>query len=252
MFNLALNTRLITCGRRAALTSKGAGGAMMKFLAGAMLATLVAVPGFAQKTAAARLQAATEDLRDMMNASDKGIPQDLLNRATCIVVVPNLKKGGFIVGAEYGKGFFTCRKASGVGWSAPGSVRISGGKFGLLIGAAETDVIMLVMNQTGMEHLLSNKFQIGGEASAAAGPIGRSASAMTDAQMHAEILTYSRQRGLFGALDISGAAVTEDKDSNRELYGTAISNKEILSSNPKIPAEAREFIHTLDGISSRK
>jgi lipid-binding SYLF domain-containing protein len=111
---------------------------------------------------------------------------------------------------------------------------------------------MLVMNQTGMQHLLSNKFQIGGEASAAAGPVGRDASAMTDAQMHAEILTYSRQRGLYGGLDISGAAVTEDKDSNRELYGSAISNKELLNTSEKVPAEAREFIHTLDRLSSRK
>ncbi len=175
----------------------------MKVFVGALLAGLIAVPAFAQKDAGERLQAATEDLNAMMNASDKGIPQDLLNKAECVVVIPNLKKGGFIVGAEYGKGFFSCRRTSGVGWSAPGAVRISGGKFGLLIGAAETDVIMLVMNQTGMEHLLSDKFQVGGEASAAAGPIGRDASAMTDAQMHAEILTYSRSRGLFGGLDLS-------------------------------------------------
>ncbi len=225
---------------------------MMKILAGALFAALLTFPAFAQKTATARLNAATEDLHAMMEASDKGIPQDLLNRATCVVVVPNLKKGGFIVGAEYGKGFFTCRKPSGVGWSAPGSIRISGGKFGLLIGAAETDVVMLVMNKSGMEHLLSDKFQLGGEASAAAGPLGRNASAMTDAEMHAEILTYSRQRGLFGALDLSGAAVTEDKASNRELYGSDISNKEILNSNMKVPAAARAFIHALDRDSSRK
>jgi SH3 domain-containing YSC84-like protein 1 len=225
---------------------------MMKVFVGVLLATLVAVPAFAQKTAAARLQAATTDLNELMNASDKGIPQDLLNRATCVVVIPNLKKGGFIVGGEYGKGFFTCRKASGVGWSAPGSLRISGGKFGLLIGGAETDVIMLVMNEHGMQHLLSSKFQLGGEASAAAGPLGRDASAMTDAQMHAEILTYSRQRGLFGGLDLSGAAVTEDKDSNRELYGSEIDNKDILNGSVKVPAAAREFIHTLDRASSRK
>src|SRR3954454_4576388 len=194
----------------------------MKTFVVAFLSSVLALPLFAQKDAAERLKAATEDLQEMMNASDKGVPQDLISKASCVVVVPNSKAGGFIIGGQYGKGFFTCRKSSGVGWSAPGALRVSGGKFGLLIGAAETDVIMLVMNQTGMEHLLSSKFQIGGEASAAAGPIGRSASAMTDAQMHAEILTYSRQRGLFGALDISGAAVTEDKDSNRELYGTAI------------------------------
>lgn len=225
----------------------------MKMFLGVLLGTaLAAVPSLAQKTAADRLKAATEDLHEMMNASDKGIPQDLISKATCVVVVPNLKKGGFIVGAEYGKGFFTCRKPSGVGWSAPGSIRISGGKFGLLIGGAETDVIMLVMNQHGMEHLLSNKFTMGGEASAAAGPIGRTSSAMTDAEMHAEILTYSRSRGIFGGLDLTGAAVTEDDESNRELYGSDISNKEILNGHPKIPAEAQAFIHTLDRISSRK
>lgn len=216
-------------------------------------AAIIAIPAFAQKTAEARLQAATEDLREMMNASDKGIPQDLLSKASCVAVIPNLKKGGFIVGAEYGKGFFTCRKSSGVGWSAPGSLRISGGKFGFLIGGAETDVIMLVMNQTGMEHLLSDKFQMGGEASAAAGPVGRDASAMTDAALRAQILTYSRSRGLFGGLDLSGAAITQDKESNRELYGSDITNREIVNGGPQnIPAQAKPFIHTLDGISSRK
>ncbi|MBV9036065.1 MAG: lipid-binding SYLF domain-containing protein [Acidobacteriaceae bacterium] len=224
----------------------------MKILTGALAVAVLALPAMAQKDAKSRLQAATEDLREMMNASDKGIPQDLIAKASCIVVVPNLKSGGFIVGGQYGKGFFTCRKPSGVGWSAPGSVRLSGGKFGLLIGGKETDVIMLVMNKSGMEHLLSNKFQIGGEAAAAAGPVGRDSSAMTDAALHAEILTYSRSRGLFGGLDIGGSAVTEDDDSNRELYGSKISNREILNSNPRIPAEAQPFIHELDRISSRK
>ena len=225
----------------------------MKILTGALLTAFITVmPALAQKTAAERLQAATEDINEMMNASDKGIPQDLLQKASCVVVIPNLKKGGFIVGAEYGKGFFSCRKASGVGWSAPGAVRISGGKFGLLVGGAETDVIMLVMNENGMQHLLSDKFQMGGEASAAAGPVGRSSSAMTDAAMHAEILTYSRSRGIFGGLDLSGAAVTDDKESNKELYGTAITNKEIINGKPTVPAEAQTFLHTLSRISSRK
>ena len=224
----------------------------MKVLAGVLVATVVAFPAMAQKTATARLQAATTDLHEMMNASDKGIPQDLMAKASCVVVVPNLKAGGFIVGGEYGKGFFSCRKPSGVGWSAPGSIRMSGGKFGLLIGGKETDVIMLVMNKKGMDHLLSDKFQIGGEASAAAGPVGRSSSAMTDATLNAEILTYSRSRGVFGGLDIGGAAVTSDEDSNRELYGSKISNKEILETNPKVPAEAQPFIHELDRISYRK
>ena len=224
----------------------------MKIVTSVLAVAVLALPMMAQKTASARLQAATTDLHEMMNASDKGIPQDLIAKASCVVVVPNLKAGGFIVGGQYGKGFFTCRKPSGVGWSAPGSVRLSGGKFGLLIGGKETDVIMLVMNKNGMEHLLSDKFQIGGEASAAAGPVGRDSSAMTDAELHAEILTYSRSRGIFGGLDIGGSAVTSDEDSNRELYGSKISNKEILNSNTKVPAEAQPFIHELDRISSRK
>ena len=223
----------------------------MKILIGTLLTAGLSVPAFAANTAAERLQAATADLNAMAGASDKGIPQDLLNKATCVVVIPNLKKGGFIVGGEYGKGFFSCRKSSG-GWSAPGSLRISGGKFGLLVGGAETDVLMLVMNQTGMEHLLSSKFQMGGEASAAAGPVGRDSSAMTDAAMHAEILTYSRSRGIFGGLDLGGAAVTEDKESNKELYGTAITNKEILNGSQTVPPAAESFVQTLDRLSSHK
>jgi lipid-binding SYLF domain-containing protein len=210
------------------------------------------MPVFAQKTASERLQAATTDLHEMMNASDKGIPMDLLNKATCVVVIPNLKKGGFIVGAEYGKGFFSCRKQSGVGWSAPGSLRVSGGKFGLLIGGAETDVIMLVMNRSGMDHMLKDKTQLGGELSGAAGPVGRDSSAMTDAEMRAEILTYSRSRGIFGGIDLSGAAITQDEDANREMYGKRITNKEIVEGGIHVPAVAESFVHTLDHFSSRK
>ena len=224
----------------------------MKIVTGMMLATLMAAPVFAQKDAASRLNAATEDLNQLLTASDKGVPQQLLDKATCIVVIPNLKKGGFIVGAEYGKGFFSCRKDSGVGWSAPGSLKITGGKFGLLIGGAETDVMMLVMKKSGMDHLLSDKFQRGGEAAAAAGPVGRDSSAMTDAEMHAEILTYSRSRGIFGGLDLTGAAVTQDEDSNKELYGRAVTNKEIAEGDMKVPAEAQGFIHALTSASSRK
>ena len=225
----------------------------MKFYVGALAAAmLMTVPAFAEKGLEPRLQAATESLHAMMNADDKGIPQDLLAKASCVVVVPNLKKGGFIVGAEYGSGFFTCRKPSGVGWSAPGSVKITGGKFGLLIGGAETDVIMVVMNKSGMEHLIADKFQLGGEASAAAGPVGRDSSAMTDAEMHAEILTYSRSRGIFGGLDLSGSAVTADKDANKALYGREITNKEIVEGGIATPPDAKPFVHTLDRVSSRK
>lgn len=226
----------------------------MKFLGLLAAAWMLAIPCFAASDASTRLDEATSDLKAMVNAGDKSIPQDLINKAECIVVIPNLKKGGFIVGAEYGKGFFSCRNTSGVGWSAPGSVRIAGGKFGFLIGGAETDLVMLVMNRNGMQHLLSDKFQIGGEASAAAGPIGRNASAMTDAEMHAEILTYSRQRGIFGGVSISGATVTEDKDTNRELYGRAIPNSTLVSGTTHVPVPpaAEQFIHTLNRISSRK
>jgi len=168
------------------------------------------------------------------------------------VIIPNLKSGGFVVGAQYGKGFFTCRRASGIGWHAPGAIKLEGGKFGFLAGGKETDVIMLVMNKSGMEHLLSDKFQIGGEAAAAAGPLGRDSSAMTDAEMHAEILSYSRSRGLFGGIDIGGSAITTDQDSNMELYGQKMNNREIVDTKLPIPAAAKPMIHELDRLSSRK
>ena len=215
-------------------------------------AALAAVPAFAQKTAAARLDAATETLHDLMQAQDKGIPEDLLNKASCVAVIPHMKKGGFIVGAEYGKGFFTCRRTSGVGWSAPGSLRITGGKFGLLIGGVVSVLVLLVLFLVGMDHLLHDKTQLGGELSAAAGPIGRNASALTDAEMHAEILTYSRQRGIFGGIDLTGAAVTQDTDANRELYGKDITNKEIVEGGIATPPAAETFIHSLYRDSSRK
>lgn len=199
-----------------------------------------------------RLDNATNVLKSMAESSDKGIPRDLLNKASCLVVVPNLFKGGFIVGGEYGSGFFSCRKSNGSGWSAPGSVHIAGGKFGLLIGGADQQLVMLVMNPQGMQHLMSDKFQIGGEASAAAGPLGRDAAAMTDAEMHAEILTYSHQRGIYGGIDLTGAAVTQDEKANRELYGHDVSNKEILNGSVHTPAVARDFTRELDRLSSRK
>lgn len=165
-----------------------------------LLPVLISMPLLAQKDADARLKAAAEDLNELMQAGDQGIPQDLLEKAECVIVIPNLKKAGFIVGGKYGRGFFSCRKRSGVGWSAPAGVKAEGGSFGLLIGGAETDVVMLVMNRHGADSLLSSKFTLGGEVSAAAGPIGRDSTAQTDAKMRAEILTYSRQRGIFGGI----------------------------------------------------
>jgi SH3 domain-containing YSC84-like protein 1 len=207
----------------------------------------------AQETKAAeRLAAAADDFKDVMDTPDKAIPQDLLDKAQCVVVIPGLKQGGFIVGAKYGKGFVSCRKKDGVGWSAPGSVRVEGGSFGLQIGATETDVFMLIMNQRGMERLLSTKFTLGGDATAAAGPVGRSTEAQTDAAFTAEILTWSRARGLFAGISLTGATMREDEDWNRELYGKRIKNREIITGNTVAPAAAQAFLDDLNKYSSRK
>jgi SH3 domain-containing YSC84-like protein 1 len=224
----------------------------MKILLATASAVLAVMPAFAQKTAADRLQSATTALNDIMKADDKGIPQDLLDKASCVVVIPNLKKAGFVVGGQYGRGFFTCRRTSGHGWTAPGGVKVEGGKFGFLIGGAETDLIMLVMNENGIHHLLSDKFTLGAEASAAAGPLGRDSSAMTDAAMHAEILTYSRQRGLYGGVSLDGSTMREDDESNRELYGHDLKNSSLLESHEPVPEAARGFVKALNRTSPSK
>jgi lipid-binding SYLF domain-containing protein len=191
-----------------------------------------------------RLDATADTLTEMMHASDKGIPQDLLDKAHCVVVIPGMKKAGFIIGAKYGSGFAACRKNGG-GWSAPAAVRVEGGSVGFQIGASETDVILLVMNDSGMRHLLSDKFTLGGDASAAAGPIGRTASAETDAAMHAEMLAYSRARGLFAGISLEGATLRGDMDADHELYGHEIHNREILTGTIPAPAGAAKFEHAL-------
>ena len=199
-----------------------------------------------------RLQAAADSLKEVMGIPDKSIPQDLLGRAQCIVIVPGMKKGAFFIGAKYGKGFATCRKATGVGWSAPGAVRVEGGSFGFQIGGAETDVFMLVTNAKGMDRLLSTKFTLGGDASVAAGPVGRSTQAETDAAMTAEILTWSRQRGLFAGVSLSGATLRDDEDWNMELYGKKLTNREIIRGNTATPKAAASLIAELNRYSSRK
>src|ERR1700691_5731339 len=193
-----------------------------------------------------RLDASAEALTDMMRASDKGIPQDLLDKAHCVVVVPGMKKAGFIFGAQYGRGFATCRKHGGSGWSAPAAMRVEGGSVGFQIGLSETDIVLLVMNDGGMKHLLSDKFTIGGEATAAAGPLGRDASAQTDAMMSAEMLSYSRSRGLFAGVSLEGATLRPDEETNRELYGHDTTNREILTGEFKTPESARKFKRALN------
>jgi lipid-binding SYLF domain-containing protein len=195
-----------------------------------------------------RLDAAGDVLADMMKADDKGIPQDLIDKASCVVVVPNMKKAGFIFGAKYGRGFATCRRASGHGWTAPAGIRIEGGSFGLQIGGTEQDAVLLVMNETGIKHLRESKFTLGGDATVAAGPIGRTATVQTDATLHAEMLSYSRARGIFAGLVLDGATLRPDDSANKELYGADPGNRAILNGGAKTPPAA----HRLEAMLNRE
>ena len=185
-----------------------------------------------------RLTAAAETVEALTKIpeSDKGIPQDLIKKARCLVIVPSLKSAALGIGGEYGRGFVSCR--SGSGCTAPAAVKIEGGSFGFQIGGNETEVVMLVMNEKGMNRLLSSKFTLGADATIAAGPVGRSAEAATDAAMTAEILSYSRSRGLFAGVSLKGATLREDDSANKDLYGKAAANREILSGKVKSPAPA--------------
>jgi len=202
--------------------------------------------------AADRLAASAETFKEVMDTPDKAIPRGLLNKAECIVIVPGLKKAAFVVGAKYGKGFVSCRKKTGVGWSAPGGVRVEGGSFGFQIGGEETDVFMLVMNQKGMNRLLSDKFTLGADAVVAAGPVGRSTQAETDAALTAEILTWSRSRGLFAGISLNGATLRQDLDWNKEMYGHEIKNRDVVNGGAAPPAAAAELMAELNKFSSRK
>jgi lipid-binding SYLF domain-containing protein len=213
-------------------------------IAGAMSGAAMAADREAKVTD--RLDASADTLTDMMKASDKGIPQDLIEKAKCVVVIPGMKKAGFIFGAKYGSGFAVCRRAGGAGWSAPAAMRVEGGSVGFQIGASETDVVLLVTNDGGMKHLLSDKFTLGGEATAAAGPVGRDAAAQTDAMMNAEMLSYSRSRGLFAGVSLEGATLRPDDDANKELYGKVVTNKEVLTGNFKTPDTAMKFERALN------
>jgi lipid-binding SYLF domain-containing protein len=187
-----------------------------------------------------RVEAAATVLDEIMAAPDKGIPEEVLGSAQCIGVVPSLLKGGFIVGAAYGKGVVTCRTDKG--WSAPAFFRVEGGSFGLQIGGQAVDLIMLVMNEHGMRNLLSSKFKIGADASAAAGPVGRHAEAATDWKMRAELLTYSRARGLFAGISLNGSVVKQDKDDTRDFYGRMVSFRSILTGVVAPPAGSEPLL----------
>jgi lipid-binding SYLF domain-containing protein len=199
---------------------------------------------------AKRLNDAAAVFSEVMAAPDKGIPQEMLEHAHCIVIVPDLKTGAFIVGGKYGKGYLSCRNKVGPGWSAPGTIRIEGGSVGFQIGGSSTDLIMLVMNARGADKLLASKFTLGAEGSVAAGPVGRTATAQTDVQMHADILSWSRSQGLFAGLALEGATLRQDLDDNASIYGKKLENRAIVTERRRIPASAAKLINELNKYSA--
>jgi lipid-binding SYLF domain-containing protein len=189
---------------------------------------------------AQRVASAATVLDEIMATPDKGIPKEILESAKCVAVVPSMIKGGFIIGARYGKGVATCRSASG--WSAPAPLTIAGGSWGLQFGGEAVDLVMLVMNDKGMQNLLASKFKLGAEGSVAAGPVGRQAEANTDWKLRAEVLTYSRSRGVFAGLELNGAVIKQDQDDTRALYGKDVPFRAILSGTVPAPAGTHRFV----------
>jgi len=203
-----------------------------------------------EETPDQRLQRSAETLRDVAASRDRGIPRKLLEKAQCVVIVPGMKKAAFLVGGEYGRGFASCRIPGA--WSAPAPVRLTGGSFGVQLGADSTDIILLVMNERGMERLLSDKFALGADVNVAAGPVGRDANADTDALMHAEILAWSRSRGAFVGVALNGTIVESDRAEAVRLYGRPWSNREIIRGGLAVPDPARAFMTELDRDLSKK
>lgn len=215
------------------------GASLMVFMATATLSVAANPDKYVSESASV--------LTEIMGTKDKGIPEDLLAKAQCVGVIPNLKRAGFIVGGKYGKGVVTCRAAQG--WSAPEIVRVEGGSVGLQIGAGETDVVFIVMNRRGMDKLMNDKFTVGADASAMAGPVGRSGEAQTDAMMHAEILSYSRSRGVFAGISLEGATLRPDKEENRALYGRDVTAREILTGALRPPSSAGPLYSELNSVA---
>src|SRR6202011_2196219 len=199
-----------------------------------------ALAGSGREDSVARLQSSVDVLHAIMATPDKGIPEEVLSNAKCILVVPNLIKGGFIFGGKHGRGVATCR--TDAGWSAPAFVSIGGGSWGLQIGVEGVDLVMLVMNDQGFQHLLSSKFELTGESSVAAGPVGRHASAGTDWTLNTEVLTYSRSKGVFAGLTLEGAVVEQDNDSTRAIYGKHMIFRDILSGKAATPRSGDAFV----------
>jgi lipid-binding SYLF domain-containing protein len=208
------------------------GDSMLKVMTLAVAAAMIMVAQ--EETPDHRLRTAAETFTEIMSTPDKGIPQDLLGKAECVVIIPGMKKGAFVVGGQYGKGFAECRH--GGSWTGPAALKLTGGSFGFQIGGSSTDLVMLVMNERGMQKLMSNKFTLGADASVAAGPVGRTAAAETDASMHAEILAWSRSRGAFAGIALNGAVLQPDDSENQKVYGHEISVHDVLSGAARSPS----------------
>jgi SH3 domain-containing YSC84-like protein 1 len=227
----------------------------MRWISITLAAAFVCAPAFSKddkEKVADRLSDSAALFSEIMGTPDKTIPQDLLNKSYCIVLVPGLKKGAFVIGGKYGKGFSICRNPGGEGWGPPAAIRIEGGSVGFQIGASSSDVILLVMNERGMKRLTTSKFTIGADATAAIGPVGRNATAQTDAMMTAEILSWSRARGAFAGVSLDGATLRNDIDENLAMYGQRWESKQILGSGAKPPAAAGRLLSELNKYSPRK
>jgi SH3 domain-containing YSC84-like protein 1 len=219
---------------------------MKKFM-GVLCALAVAagtIPAMAQDAKLAdRLAAAADVIHEVEGTPDKGIPESILSGAACVVVIPHYKKGAFVLGAQYGQGVATCRTPRG--WSAPVFVRLEGGSFGWQIGGQSTDLILVAMNDHGLQHMLSSKFKLGGDAAATAGPVGRNAQASTDASLRAEFLTYSRSQGLFAGLDLDGTVLSQNADDTRTFYGANVPFETVLHGNQPVPEGAKPFVRSV-------
>ena len=205
----------------------------------------------ADKETDERLANAAKAFSEIMTAPDKGIPGNVLDKAACVIVVPGMKKGGFIVGGSFGRGSISCRGAGNKGWGAPAMVELGGGSVGFQIGAEATDVVMLVMDRNGIESLLKSKFTLGGEASVAGGPVGRSSSAETDAAMKSKILSYSRSRGAFAGVSLQGTTLHQDEDANKAVYGKPLGSEEILGGKVTAPAASKPLNSALTKYSPK-
>jgi lipid-binding SYLF domain-containing protein len=197
-----------------------------------------------------RIGEAKQVFDEIMATPEKGIPQDLLGKAHCLVIIPSVKKAGFIVGGQYGVGVATCRNPKGAGWTAPSTVKVEGGSFGLQIGGGETDIVMMVMNESGANKLMKSQFTLGGEGAVMAGPVGRQATAETDALLRAEILSYSRSRGLFAGVALKGSTLRAEDSSNEKIYGKKVKHEDILHGLVPIPAAAKPLIDSLNKYST--